>query len=139
MKQFFSYTPWLTVLLVGMILVANQMTAFAAENSNLGRIGGMVWLDSNSNGIHEPQEQTLAAYPVYLQRTSSVTTSAMVAVAYTDVDGEFVFGNLETGSYRVFTEAGAYQLVELVDVEASTSLDLPVVVKHNLYLPLTVR
>lgn len=139
MKLFSTYSRWIVVLLVGMLVVLPQTTAFANDNANLGRLSGIVWQDSNNNGIHELEEQTLSGYPVYLQRTGSEVVGAMVAVVYTEADGGFVFENLEEGSYRVFTEAGKYHLIDVLGISASTVIDLPVNQMHSIFLPLTIR
>ena len=139
MKVFTTYNRWIVVLLVAMFLVATQSAAFASDDSSLGRLSGIVWRDSNNNNIHEPQEQTLSGYPVYLQRTDSEVVGAMVAVVYTDADGGFVFENLEEGSYRVFTETGMYYLVDVLGINASTVIDLPVTQMHSIFLPFTMR
>lgn len=139
MKSLSTYSRWLLIFIVTMFVVANQMPTFAAEEESLGRLSGLVWQDSNNNGIHEPQEQTLAGYPVYLQRTSSEVIGTVVSVVHTDSEGSFVFDNLEAGSYQVFTETGDYHLVEVQGVEASTIVDLPQATMHRIFLPLTVR
>lgn len=133
-------SKWLLSAMVAALMVATPLATFAADVLNLGRISGIVWQDSNNNGIHEPQEQTLAGYPVYLQRTSSEVVGTMVAVVLTDTEGGFSFDNLEEGSYQIFTETGDYHLVEVMGVDASASVDLPVTTQmHKLFLPFTVR
>ena len=139
MKIFSIVGQWILVAVVAALIVATPATTFAADVLNLGRVSGIVWQDSNNNGIHEPQEQTLAGYPVYLQRTSSEVVGTMVAVVMTDAEGGFSFDNLEEGSYQVFTETGEYHLVEVMGIDASASVDLPVAQMHKLFLPLTIR
>ncbi|MBI1299468.1 hypothetical protein GC175_31455 [bacterium] len=139
MKIFSIAGQWILVAMVAALIVATPATTFAADELNLGRVSGIVWQDSNNNGIHEPQEQTLAGYPVYLQRTSSEVVGTMVAVVLTDAEGGFTFDNLDEGSYQVFTETGDYHLVEVMGIDASAIVDLPVAQMHKLFLPFTVR
>lgn len=114
--------------------------AFAGSDLANGRISGVVWRDSNNNGIREPQELPLAGYPVYLQRVGEEVVGAMVAVVYSDENGAFVFENVEEGTYQVFPDEGDYVLTEVVGVNASATIELPVSVqRHQLYLPIATR
>lgn len=115
--------------------------ALAEEDAATGYITGVVWQDINNNGIREPHELPLANHEVYLQRVGVEVSGAMVALVFTDADGVFVFENLEEGEYRVFPEGGAYSLVDVVGVNATATVDLPVPVQfhHQIFLPISVR
>lgn len=60
-------------------------------------LGGYVWLDSNDNGIQEPNEAGLDEVVVQLTTLSGT----VVATTTTDIDGSYSFTGLPAGLYRV--------------------------------------
>ncbi|EGG19631.1 colossin A [Cavenderia fasciculata] len=60
-------------------------------------IGDQVWLDSNRDGIRDPDEKPIANMTVALL----VPASNLTAVTYTDKDGRYVFDNLVPGHFCI--------------------------------------
>lgn len=62
------------------------------------QISGLAWKDENANGIREDDEEKLSGIKVYLYDASNNT---MIKSITTDVKGEYIFKDLETGKYIV--------------------------------------
>lgn len=115
--------------------IASLVPQAASANADLanGFINGVVWNDTNRNGIMEIGELPIANHEVYLQRVDGEVNGAMVAVVITAEDGTFTFANLEFGEYRVFPDGGDYVLVEVQGVSATANVELPIVVKAKIF------
>lgn len=138
--QKFAAIFFIALIVASVFAMAGFSSVEASGDLATGRISGSVWKDTNNNGIREPQEEALVGYPVYLQRTGEEVVGAMVAVAYSDEEGDFVFANLEEGYYNIFPEEGSYVLVEVVGVNASAVVELPVPVRQmKVFLPFLSR
>ena len=61
------------------------------------KIEGIVWYDSNGNGIREEGEPPIKGVEVVLK----MTNNTVVDTVETGEDGKYVFKNLEEGDYRV--------------------------------------
>jgi len=131
-----SYSIALVLVLV-VLLITPLLAAPASQGSTGTAISGEVFMDSNTNRIREPLEAGIPNARVVLRNVSSRT----VAEEVTDVDGYYVFGDLEIGTYEVeVTPPSGYIVitngtfvVELTEVGAplpvSTSL------RFGIFLP----
>lgn len=70
------------------------------------RIGDLVWLDRNGNGLQDTEEPGLAGMHVDLIRVSSDGGEVVVAQAQTDANGRYRFDAVRPGTYRVAFEPG---------------------------------
>jgi len=62
-----------------------------------GTLSGIVWLDSNDDGIYDAEETGIANYPVYLYLQGN--SAKPIKTAYTDSRGRYEFAELEAGNY----------------------------------------
>jgi uncharacterized repeat protein (TIGR01451 family) len=60
-------------------------------------LGGVVWIDSNDNGIQDPSEAGLEDVTVQL----TLLNGTIVATTMTDIDGSYEFAGLGSALYRV--------------------------------------
>lgn len=89
-----------SLLLFGLLVVpAGSASADIAS----GVISGVVFFDSNRNGVMEPDEQPIVGERVYL---IDVAANADVASTTTDADGRYALTGLSDGTYRVDCDAG---------------------------------
>ena len=77
--------------------IATQ-TAFV-KTTNKYNISGVVWLDSNRDGIAS-NEDKISDISVYLYK-SEIKDSALVSDTKTDSDGTYVFSDVEEGDYYI--------------------------------------
>lgn len=69
------------------------------EVSEVGSISGKIWLDENSNGIYESEENPVCGYTVSLYEASD--KEQVIATAATKEDGKYLFPELTLGDYVV--------------------------------------
>ncbi len=70
-------------------------------------IGDYVWIDSDKDGVQDPEEQPLAGVKVEL-----LVDGEVVATTATDENGRYVFDDLVAGTYQVrFTLTDAQKLI----------------------------
>ena len=84
------------------------------ENS----ISGVLWIDTNEDGIYDNGEQALVDYPVHLYVEGD--TDNVVQTATTDADGKYIFEDIQPGRYVVGIKAeenGTEYLLPLVGVQ----------------------
>lgn len=62
-----------------------------------GSLGNRAWLDSNSNGLQDPNEPGIPGILVTLYNSSNVAVSSTV----TDENGIYMFTNVDTGTYTI--------------------------------------
>lgn len=86
----------------------------------LGSISGFTWIDANSNGIQDEDEQPLFDVAVHLYNADS----DLVAETGTDEDGLYQFDEvpLDGEYYIIFTPPSAYQFT-VMDTGEDDSLD----------------
>ncbi|MFF1632249.1 SdrD B-like domain-containing protein, partial [Leifsonia sp. NPDC058248] len=72
--------------------------AVLANNAPL-QIGNYVWIDSNGNGVQDPDEKAAPAVTVHLFATdeNGNRTGAPIATAVTNADGEYYFDSAHDG------------------------------------------
>jgi hypothetical protein len=142
MKQFRIFTFTISTLLAAVIVLLSPAPALlASSNLAVGQIAGIIWRDSNNNGIYDQGEELLADHPVYLQQVGEEAFGAVVAVVHTDGEGRFAFVNLEEGQYLIFAEEGGSVLVEVNSTypkRDNVQLAVPVQF-HQLFLPVMIR
>jgi SdrD B-like domain len=82
-------------------------------------VGDRVWLDTNSDGVRQPEE------PAALATVSLLTvTDNVVATTNTDATGHYQFTNLRGGRYRLkFTELPAHHVLTGRAADTDAALD----------------
>jgi hypothetical protein len=73
----------------------------SAENAQSGQIGGVIFLDYNSNGIRESDEPELPGMTVYLDSNHDGQLTAGEKSIATGIAGAFTFSNLAPANYLV--------------------------------------
>jgi SdrD B-like domain len=71
-------------------------------------LSGSVYIDADSNGIHDDGEAGIADVILNLSGTDAQGNSVTRTV-HTDADGHYTFANLPAGTYQVFEEQPNYQ------------------------------
>lgn len=71
------------------------------EGTNLKKVSGFAWLDSNRNGQKESDETLLSGIKVKIY---DVMTQKYLAETITDENGKYEFNNIERGSYVLMFE-----------------------------------
>ena len=84
--------------------IATATSLVAEENTPVSNsISGFFWADGNGDletdwdGLHNGDEQPLPDYPVKIYNAEDLSTA--IAITWTDIDGKYIFENLEPGSY----------------------------------------
>lgn len=93
-------TAWVkarSLLLATIIAGSIAATAPAARASGTSTISGTVFQDLNRNGVQDPGEAGFANVSVFLYDSSG--TGRMTV--YTDANGNYTFGGLADGTYRL--------------------------------------
>jgi len=67
-----------------------------------GEIRGNFWDDANTNGVHDQSEQPLAGWTAYLDLNGNYRLDSGEPTAVTDANGDYVFSNLDPGTYDVY-------------------------------------
>jgi hypothetical protein len=121
------------------------LSAFAVDiaqaeeiQSKLGTIHGKVWFDHNRNGIHDPDEPTVANHAVVLMSIDENLPGAGVIMIHSQEDGSFAFADIEIGKYKIITEDGASTEVTLSRERSVAMMDL-MFVGWQTYLPFTAH
>lgn len=83
----------------------------------LASVGDRVWRDSNLNGVQDTGEPGIAGVTVTLKK--AYTT---VATTTTNVNGEYLFNNLSSGTYTVYVSAPS-GLSETYDLDGLSTGD----------------
>lgn len=111
----------LTALIATLIL----NTIATATVASSGRLSGMVWMDDNRNGIHEPFETGAGRLPLYLQPVSNgeVVGTGGLAV-WTDENGTFNFENVAYGQYEIRLDSGESQTVTVSEVNSAPYIEI---------------
>ena len=132
-------------ILLPISLVATMTTSlFAADPVTpvvSTRITGRVWVDSNASGSLDPQEATLAAMPVFIQRVDQ-SDFAMTLVVYTDQIGGFAVDGLPAGTYEIWTENDqdgvSLQVVTLTESAPTATANLPIT-GYRVFMPTVIQ
>lgn len=66
-----------------------------------GSVSGMIWNDTNANGLQEDSESPLAGWQVYLDVNRNTVLDIGEPTATTNIDGEYSFDSLDYDSYSV--------------------------------------
>jgi uncharacterized repeat protein (TIGR01451 family) len=74
---------------------------------DLGAVGDRVWVDANTNGVHDLGEAPLAGLRVFADLNSNGVWSAEEPNAVTDSEGMYGIGGLPAGSYRIVVDTSA--------------------------------
>jgi hypothetical protein len=92
-----SYALLLLTLLIACNKGANGTAVGSPNASSPASLGNLVWLDSNRDGIQDPDEVGVKGVTVELNDAQG----AQVATAITDADGHYSFAGLEPGTYSL--------------------------------------
>lgn len=84
-------------------LVSNDESVQAAAGN--GILGDRIWDDRNANGVQDIGEPSLAGTTVVL--LSGCTGSTPLATTNANVNGDYLFSNLDAGQYRIQVTAPA--------------------------------
>ncbi|MDQ0360715.1 right-handed parallel beta-helix repeat-containing protein [Breznakia pachnodae] len=92
------------------------------EEPTQGSISGLVWFDKNENGIKESNESIISGVALYLYRTED--KSNVITQTASDTNGNYVFDNLDKGSYYVAVRAqainGTNYLVPIASIQTGS-------------------
>lgn len=96
-----------------------QLTSLDVRTTVLPRkVSGLVWFDTDRDGIREREEKLLAGVKVALLDKDGNAVNDIygnpVNVVVTGADGTYQFDNLEAGEYQVRFESDTYKLDELL-------------------------
>lgn len=98
------------------------------------RVGDLVWLDENGNGLMDTSEPGIADVEVALWRLDEAGGSVFVAATHTDENGRYRFFSVRPGRYRVcFTPPGDYLPTRSVSGMEEINSKLPWVAGETLY------
>jgi len=98
--------------------IETEPTTGTKSDTYTNSISSVLWIDANGDGTYDSDEQPLADYPVCLYLEGE--TDNAVQTATTDVDGKYLFENMEPGSYAAgikSEENGTEYLLPLVGVQ----------------------
>ena len=122
-------------------LVATTKQSFAADPnkvalsdpSQVGSVGGVVFIDSNHNGKKEATEQALAN----IQLTLTKSDSGFVRQATSTANGSYQFVDVPPGTYRFTADLPApyTPFATTLTVNAKGNLTSNIVAQVKLYLP----
>lgn len=70
------------------------------------RIGDLVWLDENANGLQDTDEPGVPNVPVQLLRVYQDSSEELVAETMTDANGRYRFNAVRPGTYRIAIGVG---------------------------------
>ena len=73
----------------------------AAKTNSTGTITGLVFSDSNKNGVYDPGEPILSNRKIYLDANSNGKLDAGERTAVSNASGVYTFTGLASGTYRV--------------------------------------
>jgi serine-aspartate repeat-containing protein C/D/E len=76
-------------------------TDFANLTPQVGTIQGIVWSDTNGDGLRGATENPLTNRPVYIDLNNNGIQEATEPSRLTDASGAYSFANIRTGTYRV--------------------------------------
>jgi len=108
------------IMLSGVFLLTLLLIACTSgTGSSQAGLGDYVWLDSNRDGIQDPEEEGVEGVTVTLYDSQG----AQVDTAITDVDGLYLFPNLRSGTYFLEFDPPADFLFSLQDVGVDDALD----------------
>jgi len=86
--------------------------------SNQLRLGNLIWADYNDNGVVDPGEPGIPGVTVELL---DATNNTVLATTTTDANGNYLFSNLDTGSYIVRIPASAFGAGAVLENWSSSS------------------
>ncbi|OXM83648.1 hypothetical protein CF651_24565, partial [Paenibacillus rigui] len=66
-----------------------------------GKIGNLVWIDANENGLQDASESGLNGVTVHLYNGSGTLLATTTSATYNGQAGHYVFDNLNPGNYQV--------------------------------------
>lgn len=159
MKQFRKYRQFIVLVLVSTSLLVTNVGAFAAasisqyqldnvepllfangeeatRDAEGSSVFGFVWTDFNQNGMHDDPEPLATGETVFITPDAE-SDFAQILVLATDQQGQFHAGNLPSGRYRVWTEAGSADdalVITVTEDRAVMTIQLPLAA-FSLYIP----
>ncbi|MCB9326661.1 MAG: T9SS type A sorting domain-containing protein [Lewinellaceae bacterium] len=89
-----------------------------------GKIGDIVWEDTNGNGVLDPGEPTVNGATATISGTDGLGNPYTAPVQTTGPDGMYMFGNLTPGSYKItFTTPAGSDYVFIASDDPSNNGD----------------
>lgn len=92
------------------------------EELTQGSINGLLWFDKNENGIKEANESIISGVTLYLYSTDDKSNA--ITQTASDTNGNYVFDNLNEGSYYVAIRAqvinGTNYLIPIASIQTGT-------------------
>ena len=101
-------------------LTMNSSWTTNVDCNNSASLGDKVWLDVNKNGIQDAGEAGVANVTVKLY---DCTTNTLVSTKVTDANGNYLFTNLNPGSYKVVFVLPANYFFTTKDAGSDDALD----------------
>ncbi|MEZ6034243.1 MAG: SdrD B-like domain-containing protein [Planctomycetaceae bacterium] len=86
---------------VSVVAGSSVRADFANLTPQTGTIQGIVWSDTNGDGLRDATESPLANRSVYIDLNSNGIQEATEPSRLTDAGGAYSFANIRTGTYRV--------------------------------------
>jgi hypothetical protein len=80
---------------------------------NSGSIGDTLWIDSDNDGIRDPEEAGIDNVTVFLCSTSPCNSGSAIATKVTDANGNYTFNGLSAGTYYVAVDTSDGDLTSL--------------------------
>ncbi|MCC9076647.1 hypothetical protein FKZ61_011055 [Litorilinea aerophila] len=135
----FRWLAWVGLALL-LLAVGQPGHVQAAEAGGLV-LSGVVWSDLNQNGRLDVGEPVAADTPVFLEAWPQQSEDwRPIMVEVTDQAGQFVFRNLEPGTYRIWSERNGEANAQVIILdEVTIASEFLLDVSTALYLPVVVR
>jgi len=108
------------IMLIPVMVIAILVVACdGMPGSNQAVIGNYIWLDSNRDGIQDPEEEGVKGVSIALYDSQG----AVISTTVTDADGYYSFSDLDSGSYFLEFDPPADYIFSPQDISRDDALD----------------